>query len=214
MRCPDCNASNPESASFCGQCYAIFPKAAPEPTPGPTPDPVSERPGPAAAPARPAGQAVAGRFSAVDGELTWRCAVCDTTNDVTTFVCTVCGAKMDTESGTAAEATDWEAAKRAEALVPGLGHLRTGHNGMGASRMGIVLLWLIGSFTLAAGGVNGLLAAVPLILGMGVVWATGPSDLEAARHDRRPLLDPQRFMYLVIGATVGVIVAGGLVILL
>ncbi|CAN5360155.1 hypothetical protein BH23ACT9_BH23ACT9_16110 [soil metagenome] len=142
--------------------------------------------------------------------------MCESTHPVGVFVCGVCGARMDAEAPDPdASPVDWEGAKRLEAVVPGLGHLRTGHGGMGASRLGIAVVWVLGSLLLASGGgPSGLLTAAPLLIGLAVVWATGPGDLDAARAGRPPRLDARRFMYVVIAATTGVIVAGGLAVLL
>ncbi|HUG83877.1 MAG TPA: zinc ribbon domain-containing protein [Euzebya sp.] len=242
MRCPHCQAANPDTATFCGQCYERF--EAPEvvaspdratgvgdapvdmrdrlsggeatrPTATPMPDAAS---GPAGTQegVDHTGQPVAvGRFVAGDGGLTWRCAVCETTHEVGIFVCTVCGAKMDAESPAGSGLpVDIGQARRLEAIVPGLGHLRSDQIGMGAARLGIVAIWLLGSLGLASGGPSGLLTALPLVLGMVAIWATGPGDLAAADGGRAPRLDARRFMYLVIAVTTGVIIAGGLVVII
>lgn len=239
MRCPSCHATNPDSATFCGQCYQRFDVVAPsdplldtlggpppagEPwtgmaNPGPrTPDTTTAEHATADHPttAHATGQPVAvGRFIADDEGLMWRCALCETRQPIGVFTCTVCGAKMDAEApDAAANPVDLEAARRLEAVVPGLGHLRTGHSGMGVARSGIVAVWVLGALALATGGPSGLLTAAPLVAGMAVIWATGPGDLGAAHEDRAPRLDARRFMYLVIGVTTGVIVAGGLAVLL
>ncbi|WP_370328208.1 zinc ribbon domain-containing protein [Euzebya sp.] len=211
MRCPSCGATNPEGARFCGQCYEVFDAPRREdPDPAQPGRPEPDEPGPASPTAPSTARPVAvGRFASVDGEMVWRCAVCDTTNPSTTFSCDVCGARMDAEEGAGPD-VDWAAARRRELLLPGLGHLAAGQAGMGAARMGIAALWLLGAFALALGGTAGLLAATPLVVGMSTIWVTGPGDLDAARAGRPPRLDARRFMYLVIGVTVGVIVLGGL----
>lgn len=258
MRCPHCNATNTDTATFCGQCYerfpgpeaaapghAVEPPAVEPPAVGPS---AVERPasrpdaaddqldgllgadlGPSTGPpgqdgttrpteaGRPSPEhpVAVGRFVADDGGLSWRCAICETTHPVGVFVCTVCGAKMDAESTAGSgPPVDLEHARRLEAIVPGLGHLRTGHTGMGAARIGIVAIWLLGSLVLASGGPSGLLTALPMVVGMAVVWGTGPGDLAAAAGGRPTRLDARRFMYLVIGVTTGVIIAGGLVVIL
>jgi hypothetical protein len=118
---------------------------------------------------------------------------------------------MDAEAG-GSDDVDWEDARRAEVLIPGLGHIRAGQGGMGISRLAITAIWLLGYVALALGG--GALAGLPLLIGIAILWVTGPGDLDAARAGRPPRLDPQRFMYLVIAVTVGVIVAGGVSIAL
>lgn len=207
MRCPHCQASNPDTAVFCGQCFERFDTAAAEPEAAPA---GTDRPQPGGA---GAGTAVAGRFSAVDGALTWRCALCDATNDLSAFSCSVCGAKMDAETDAAA-VVDWPAARRAESLMPGLGHLRVGLTGMGVARTGTVGLWLVLVLLLSLSGGAGLVTALPLLIGIAAIWVTGPGDLDAARTGRRPRLDARGFMYLVTGVILGVIVAGGVSLIL
>lgn len=217
MRCPGCGATNTDTATFCGQCYERFdiaPVAADVGGAAETVAAVDSGEAPAAR-SDPAHPVAVGRFAAAEGGLTWRCALCDTSHSFGVFVCTVCGAKMDVEAREGSdEPVDYDSARRLEAAVPGLGHLRTGHTGIGAARGGIVVVWLLGSLVLASGGASGLLTALPMVLGMIVIWASGPADLEAARHGRPPRLDARRFMYLVIGVTTGVIIAGGLAVIL
>lgn len=227
MRCPSCGATNPDSAAFCGQCHDRFtPMGVASAPAAPTPPAVPPGEGAdvpwlaqidAGAPpqASPAGEgrATVGRFSADGGHLTWTCATCATPHPFGVFTCPACGTRMDAEATSTGEVVDWSQARRLEAVVPGLGHLRSGHTGMGAARSAIAATWLVGSLLLAGEGVSGLLTASPLVLGMVVIWVTGPADLDAAAKGRAPRLDARRFMYLVVAATVGVIVAGGMTVL-
>ncbi|MEE8601017.1 DUF7577 domain-containing protein [Euzebya tangerina] len=220
MRCPSCGATNPDTATFCGQCYEVF--ATPEPDPAPPQlesiapsmgSGVTEigPPGVGEAAHPPARTARAGRFVTSDGQTMWTCAVCDTQNSLEHFVCDVCGAKMDTEdAGTTPTQADWAAAQRAEWMIPGLGHIRTGQEGMGYARLGVVALWAIGVVVLLViGGGTGLIVSLPLLFGLVAVWGTGPGDVLATRSGREPRLDARRFMYVVIGVTAGLIVMGG-----
>lgn len=242
MRCPSCNATNPDTATFCGQCYEKF--SAPEPEPGALPtrevDPsASVDPAPLATPvpdwlvlsdsadlplAQPAddtageerdapagsGSAVIGRFRAEDGSLGWTCGVCGEANPLEEFTCSVCGSRMDAEEPDEGPKVAWETARRIEMLAPGIGHIQAGVTGMGIARTGMVVFWAIGALALSGGGASGLVTAVPFLLGIAAVWITGPGDLEAARMGRPPRLDARKFMYLVIGVLVGVIVLGGI----
>jgi hypothetical protein len=236
VRCPTCNATNPETATFCGQCYERFPPAAaatshtppadhpPDETDGPAapgaapsgPDtPWHGSPGPAGARDAAAETAVAvGRFALGEEGLTWRCGICETTNAADAFVCSICGARMDAEArDPSTSPVDRDRAIGLDRVLPGLGHLRSGQVGMGSARLGIVALWFLGALALLSGGPSGLLTALPLLIGMAVVWITGPADLAAALDGRTPRLDARRFMYVVIGVTTGVIVAGGLAVI-
>lgn len=202
MRCPTCNATNPDGAAFCGLCLRRFADVVP-----------ASAVAPGSSPAGPA-RAEVGRFTAEDGELRWTCAVCGTQHPLGVFTCRTCGARIDVETPDPhAAPVDLDRARRLEAVVPGLGHLRTGHTGMGGARAGITAIWLAGSLLLAGGGISGLLTALPLVVGLAVIWVTGPGDVRAARLGRSPRLDARRFMYLVLGATTCVILAGGLILL-
>lgn len=158
MRCPGCGAANPDTATFCGQCYDRFDADADADAPADAPasaawaatssvaPPASasdaraaEEPADVGSPtdggAPPLRPVAVGRFAAAAEGLSWRCcALCETSHPLGVFVCTVCGAKMDAEAADAADGpVDWARARRLEAAVPGLGHLGTGHSGMGAA---------------------------------------------------------------------------------
>lgn len=227
MRCPTCQATNPDSATFCGQCYMRFEHgtASADPLPrrdGSDPEDLPEwlavgapdepatgdvasadPPGPDPRPA------TVGRFHSDGVAVGWTCVVCGEDNPMAEFSCTVCGTRMDAEVDHAS-AVDWPAARRVEAFVPGLGHVRAGSGGMGMARTAMVLLWGLGAAVLATAGGAGLLAALPLLVGVLVIWVTGPSDLDALRAGREPRLNARVFLYLVIGVTVGVVALGGL----
>lgn len=240
MRCPSCMATNPDSASFCGQCYTRFdqqdvaqpqpeqaePDAAqPDRSPG-IPDldelpwlvtgaaasPADTTPAPdPAAPESGRVTATAGRFHVHEGGAGWTCGVCGEPNALTAFTCSVCGARMDAEEAPARLSPDeWDRVRRTEALAPGVGHIRAGSPGAGIARLGMVLLWFLGTVLLATGGTTGIIASLPMVLGILIIWATGPGDLTALQRGRDPRLDARRFMYLVIGVTVAVIVVGGI----
>lgn len=243
MRCPSCQATNPDSATFCGQCYEKFTVASEESPPlprrEPAPEGMPDGDGPPPVPTVPdwlvlsdgdlagdtghaheavptptapkgSGSATVGRFRAQDGSLNWTCGVCGEANAMDVFTCTVCGSKMDAEEPDETPAVSWAAARRIEMLAPGVGHIQVGSTGMGIARAGMVVFWAIGALLLSGGGSSGILAAVPFLIGILVVWATGPGDLEAVHLGRQPRLDARRFMFLVIGVLVGVIVVGGI----
>lgn len=215
MRCPNCHATNPESATFCGQCFQRFgtetpPDAPALPTRGaPAGTAPSEWEPAPQSPLESSAEATSGRFKVAGDRVSWTCAVCGEDNEVGVFSCAVCGSRMDAEQA-GEEAVDWEEARRVELLAPGLGHYRAGAHGMGIARLTMVLLWLVGAVLLALGGLLGLVTAIPLVLGVVIIWATGPGDLRALRAGRAGTLDARRFMYLVVGVLIGVIVIGGI----
>lgn len=237
MRCPSCQATNPDTAAFCGQCYERFeaqPVAVADPHELPdwlavgAPAPPADADGPPGTPGTPgtptAGEeprpdgagtpaerreAAAGRFRSDGVQARWTCVVCGEENSMEDFSCTVCGSRMDAEADPTA-GVDWVAARRLELMAPGLGHLRAGQGGMGVARTTLVVLWSLGALALVLSGTAGVLAALPLVIGIVAIWVTGPSDLDALRVGRQPRLGGRTFLYLVIGVTIGVITLGGL----
>lgn len=238
-RCPACGATNPDSASFCGQCLTRFEAAAPTPAAAPAGTATSARTpwaggaepplpvfdddlqpqvaaGVAAAAGAHGGAAPAerrpaevGRFSAGEGGVRWTCGVCGERNPVAEFTCEVCGSRMDASEDERAN-VDWDAARTRELMLPGLGLLHAGVGGGGGARVFLAVLWLLGALGLAFQGLGGLLGAFPLLVGLAVLWLVGPGDLQAAKDGREARLTPRRLLYLVAGVTMGVMLMGGL----
>jgi hypothetical protein len=213
MRCGQCGARNPASATWCSQCFASLGDRTPAPPPTPVEAPrPAEPPSPGSVPpaADPAGasgdpdRSVRER----DGEVEWRCGTCDGWSPLVAPRCVGCGAPR---TGFGADEAPTPAPGDADQLVawtlllPGLGHLRAGRAGSGVARAVIAVGWLTGGVLLGATALRAgaaPLAALPLLAGALVVWAASVRDVRAlARGQHRELLDARGLLWLVAGVT-------------
>jgi hypothetical protein len=91
------------------------------------------------------------------------------------------------------------------ALLPGLGHLRAGRVGTGLARVVVASAWLLGAVVLAVGARRTSatpVAAVPLLLGAGAVWAASLRDVRRlGSGEGRELLDARGLLWLVAAVT-------------
>jgi ribosomal protein L40E len=231
MRCDACGARNPAKASWCSQCFASFAPTPPAeaPTSGPASDqPAPPVPGRAPRPAAPAPASppperagTASRPDAApptgprerdvrqrDGEVEWRCAVCDGWSPLRAATCRRCGAGRTGFGVDAPEPVAGEELQRLvvlTVLLPGLGHVRAGRVGTGAARAVIAVAWLVGALVLGVGALRtgaAPIAAVPLALGAAIVWVASVRDVRALGDGRgRELLDARGLLWLVAGVT-------------
>lgn len=216
MRCPTCNALNPDSAEWCTQCFTSLraPEPVvdvpPDPQPEATPQPdVGDVP-PASTDADAAPQLVQrgnATFRKTAEGLDWQCGRCDTFNPIEVQRCTTCGYGFgDTVRGPQ-EAdvpdVDENVALLASAVLPGAGHVLAGRTATGVARGVIFLLFVVGGWLLlreAGATGQGPLPAVPLLLGALVIWVTTAFDaVLAARGEQRQLLEGRVFFWLVVG---------------
>lgn len=209
MRCPRCNARNPEGADWCTQCYADL-RPPSEPAEPPEGGPAPEHEG---APAERSGSGEGGplrtgegRFRTRDGELEWRCAVCAEWNPLGAGACTVCGTAFGRTLGGGDEEplADVEPATvvLASGILPGAGHILLGRTAQGVTRAAIFLFCLVGGYLLlrsAAASGQSLLPASPLLLGAAIVWAGSIYDGLALTARQRELLTPRVLVWLVLG---------------
>jgi len=205
IRCPNCNATNPDSAPWCGQCYTSF--AAPDPEPGPRPDP-----SPAAATATaPAGtvRESGGFRRGEDDRVEWACVNCGAYNDLDLTACQVCWTSFGARFEDATESqgpADYARARRSSAFLPGLGHYQLGQAGSGLARMVLFVIWLAGGIALVLAGARGIIAALPLLFGGTVVYVASLLDLDRQRTGRPELLAGRTLLWLVVGVTLGTLV--------
>lgn len=227
MRCPACQARNPETADWCSQCYAsLRPPEPPPPPPASAPPASPERapepatvPSPAGGEATPDGRERAvsdpdavgyvsrdGRFRRTEEGLDWRCPVCDEWSPIERTTCVTCGAPFaaDTDRGPEpGERMTETGALLASAALPGLGHILMGRAGGGTARAILYVTWLIGGLLLvgaAARAAQPILPAIPLLLGALIVWSA--TLLDAVNlHRGRPqeLLKPRTLLWLTVG---------------
>jgi len=234
MRCPNCAATNPEHARWCGQCFVplqaeseqIAPDetaAGAEPVPEPVPTPIAPASPVVSVPAQPAGDGLSA--SPAEGvqqlrtpgmrrrgdQVEWECPRCGEYHSLDQLACDVCGASFaDRYRPAMAEAppVNWQLALVLSALAPGAGHVAIGRYGSGLARLLLFVVWLLGAFTVLTGAGSGAaLVAAPLLLGVAVLWVTGLVDIQRLRDGRPALLNNRAFLWLVV-AVVGVSLLG------
>jgi hypothetical protein len=218
MRCPHCNALNPEGADWCSQCLTRFTRPA---------TPTGSRTGSGNGsgtippePLRPPPSVVAGGRASVDPfhdaafidlaerseqpaeaeqDATWRCPACGTSNALSLDRCSACGRSMFESFGPArtARATEPRSPQTAALLsiVPGLGHFYLKRPAEGFSRLVSFLWWLAVALMLTARPLLPLRA----IFIVAVLALVAVSVLEAHQQaiDQRPppILTPRVFLY-------------------
>jgi hypothetical protein len=215
MRCDACGARNPASASWCSQCFT--PVASGEASPPAVDDP-AVRPVPPQAPPRaprtegdpsPPRPATSDRdVRERDGEVEWRCAVCEGWSTLEAPACRRCGAPRSGFGVDAPGPVEGEELRRLvvlTALLPGLGHLRAGRVGTGVARAVVAVAWLSGAVVLGLGALRASsapVAAAPLLLGAAVVWVASLRDVRRlAGGEGRELLDARGLLWLVAAVT-------------
>lgn len=194
MRCPACGATNPEGASWCGQCYTSF-TASPEPA---QPAEPGQAPGPAAEPSTSG-------FRKRGDALEWQCPRCDAYTSVEQLDCQVCGTPLAARYDVDTDETEhnWSAAMALSAVVPGAGHLAVARYGAGAARLLLFTVWLVGGLLLtASGGAGAIPAAAPLYLGAFVLWAGSLVDLHQLQRGDRELLAGRTLLWLVVSVII------------
>lgn len=232
MRCPSCAARNADGAAWCTQCYAALDPAAPseeipegppasepaeggEETPS-TPDPVGDVPLPGApqaqrarpiSPRRPTGPDAPVR--AGEAGLEWRCATCETWNDMEVEECEACGSNFSALLAEDQDATvqrDPQVVLVASLVLPGSGHVMLGRTADGVVRAGLFIACVAGAAAIL--GAGGSLPAVPLVLGALVIWAMTAADVVSlSRGARTQLMAPRVLLWLVVAVVGGLILA-------
>jgi hypothetical protein len=218
VRCPTCNARNPDEAQWCSQCLAsLRDEPEPLPEPGVDPDAVADTSAtPAAQDTSAHGQAEVGqdgelltsgggRFRRHEGEIEWRCEVCQSWNLVGLARCTVCATPMTGPE--AAPAPDRRATPPVvlllTVLLPGAGHAALGRMATAWARGLTYLLWLLGGTTLlitALSSSESPLPGVILLLGAAALWLITLLDVQSLLANRtRQILDARVFLWLVVG---------------
>lgn len=212
MRCPACDARNPDDATWCGQCFAPLgmpaaaetaasPAEAPAAGPGPE-DRSHTRPA-AAGSDRP-------ELRRQGDAVEWRCPTCETWNPIDDDRCMSCGrtfvsgfdAPAPHDAATTAPVSETTVVLLS-ALLPGAGHIAAGRVATGIARALTYVVWLVGGVLLlreASGTGASVLPAAPLLVGALVVWGlSGVDALHLARHEHRELLGPRTLLWLVVG---------------
>jgi hypothetical protein len=209
VRCPACNAHNPDEAEWCGQCLTRL-RVEPEPGPEPQPEPArDESPADERAevlPAQPRDTGTGdGRFRRRDGEFEWRCEICEEWNLVGIARCTVCGTSIwgPEEVAQPGQRATPGVALLLTALLPGAGHAALGRMGTAWARGLTYLLWVLGGTTLLVTALTSGESALPgiiLLLGALALWVITLLDVQSLLANRtRQILDARVFLWLVVG---------------
>lgn len=216
MRCPQCGATNPDTATWCGQCLNRFdqPSAPPQAQQDAALPPAEEETFAipdggdvvaAETPAVPSPGATPAGFRREGDEVQWQCPQCDRYNSIDAQHCEVCGtAFLDKfKSEEVEEPRNWTAALLMTALAPGAGHIAVGRHGSGVARLVLYLGWVIGAAAVAgfAGG-RGALVITPLVLGALVLWAGSIVDVYRLQRGESELLGGRSLLWLVVGTLV------------
>jgi ribosomal protein L40E len=235
VKCPRCDAVNPDGADWCGQCLMRFGTpipVIPQPTPPDRPRRQVSRDTPAggagadgatSAPARPPdlGRTVAvrlvpspgGRIRKVGERIEWACPACEAVNPLDDLVCRVCGKPMLDLLHTSEPV---EPARRPGvavglSVVPGLGCWYAGSLGRGLTRLLLWFVWLMVA-VVAWPRPGPAMVVVKVLFGLGLagLWAVSAVDAWRLARGRRPLVDQRALA--VAAAGLGVVLALGLVV--
>ncbi len=183
ISCPNCRATNPGSAEWCGQCFTRLVEDGPL---DPDPETIGA---PAASPPT---------------RTHWECKACGHDNEVQDSVCAVCGTTIFDSygAGTDRKAADPEGALRRAIIFPGFGYPVLGLGAIGAV-VGFLAVAsaIVGVMMLLAGETVGLVLLVVFL----AIWAVSIVDVvRMAGGERTPLLRP-RVLSIVGGIVVAVL---------
>ena len=217
-RCPNCGASNPESAEWCSLCLERFPD--PEPEPGPKAEPgaqaepveappiVDEPPGEEGsepAPARSRSQVDTSAFEVTEEGIRWICATCGISNPIDATECAACGTTFAEIMRPKRQRAQGDPGKAAlySLFFPGAGHAYLGMWGQAVAR-GVLSMWvlLVTVIGLVDNDVPGSLAMAGLFgIAALALWGITAHDAfrEAGDEDSKVLLRGRRFLYVVLG---------------
>lgn len=218
LRCPECGASNPAGAHWCGQCLRRFDAAGTE---NGSSFPTARR---SSVRTRTVGGPVI--HTREGAEPVWACPACDSENPLSSDRCARCGSAFTSffapepgaETGPRASA---QVALAASAVLPGAGHWVYREVPAAVARC-LLYLWALGMAIL-------LLARPPdsgraLVRGVGAcfalsaagIWALSMMEvMRLGGGDRRPIIPPKALTWLTAGLSTllflglfGAIIAG------
>jgi hypothetical protein len=215
VRCPQCGATNPDTAAWCGQCLQRFDQLeAPAPDAAEIPEPATDdgldvldgaAVVPTEAPIPPPTTEGAEGFRREGDEVQWQCPQCDRFNSIEVQHCEVCGTAFFArfQEQQVEPPRNWNAALLMSVLAPGAGHISVGRYGTGVARLVLYLGWVIGAMAVTsfAGG-RGALVVTPLILAALVLWAGSIVDVYRLQHGDKELLGGRSLLWLVVGTLI------------
>lgn len=127
----------------------------------------------------------------VNGKPIWQCAHCDHLQPMTNFVCGQCGTRFGAPRLDPVAHANY---KRMEMMFPGYGFFQAGHQFIALTRILVTTSWLATAMFVAY---QRPIVALPLIAGVGVLWALGPQDLEQVLLGHEPRLNGRGLLILI-----------------
>lgn len=203
--CAACHAANVADAEWCGQCGTVFAGA------GTAADRRLDADDDVSAPQPEPGAIATPGFRTVDGALEWVCAACGGWTTIDSMSCAVCQAPFDQRDEATAPVRDWRRARLVSVVAPGVGHIIVGRAPSGIARVVLFWLWALGAVLLGADAARGaVLPAAVLVAGAVTVHVLTLGDLGRARKGLPERLAGRFLLWLVVGVTGAVLVAGTL----
>lgn len=127
----------------------------------------------------------------VNGKPIWQCAHCDHLQPMANFVCSQCGTRFGAKRVDPVANANF---KRMELMFPGYGFFQAGHLFTAITRILIATSWLATAIFVAF---QRPIVALPLIAGVGVLWALGPQDIENVLLGHEPRLNGRGLLILI-----------------
>jgi len=214
-RCPNCRASNPQTAEWCSLCLERFveqgaahlpsgtasvgPSRAADPSAAPRPRGASAK-GPAA------GSSIdTGAFEVTEAGIRWICGTCGTPNALDAVTCEACGATFADTVRPKTGRIEGDPGKAAlySLFYPGAGHGYLGMWGQAIARAvlssWVLLVTLVGILDRDVPGSLGM-AAIFGVAALGL-WLVAANDAyrEARAEPDKVLLRGRRYLYVVLG---------------
>lgn len=206
-RCPNCGASNSESAEWCSLCLERFlsTEGGSPPQREPEPAGVTAPRGVGAVQTAPTPSVDTSSFEVTEGGIRWICATCGTPNALDVPACMACGMTFADTVRPKPQGAQGDPGKAAlfSLFYPGAGHAYLGMWGQAVARSvlssWVLLVTIVG---IADRDVPGSLAMAAIF---GVValalWLVSAHDAyrEATHEPDKTLLRGRRYLYVVLG---------------
>lgn len=136
------------------------------------------------------------------GEPVWVCPSCALKQPMTSFVCQRCQHRFGHSPQESIPVAD---TSRYERYFPGLGFIKAGKTAHGLPRMLIVVSWILACILV---GLQRPLMALPLLVGIIILWVSGKHDLVEVINNRPPFFNTKRLLFLIIGVILTFILIG------
>ncbi|MEA2486774.1 MAG: hypothetical protein QOF16_428 [Actinomycetota bacterium] len=223
VRCPNCGASNPRSATWCGQCQTPFAPSVPaeQAVPSPSPSPpvapearqpeIVERPATESPPVTDLGlgtESEHGPFTVGEEGITWICGACGSSNPLDLPLCSVCGAtfKDTVEPDERLPERDPNTTALVALVYPGAGFAYLGRWPEAIGRAVVGTFALSVALIAALVGSGSVSAVIGITYGLAAfgLWVLGVHDAyRAAQHQEAlVVLKARMLLYVLLGLLV------------